>query len=195
MDSFAMMAMFGHGNCTWSTGAIVAAVCGGLLGYALTAFILGRLFKKAGIKSWKAWVPIYNLWKLFQIGGTEGVWALLPVIAGISTVVLLLFTNDFRMNYMSGDKLPPDQAAASIILLIVIVLTGLLFVVSYLQVTWNITKKLGKNWVYMLLLLVNLGPSLWLWIMALDKSKWDDSLGRKSLAPDMKKKETVKHKK
>ncbi|MDR1970054.1 MAG: DUF5684 domain-containing protein [Candidatus Nomurabacteria bacterium] len=172
--------------------AIVMVVIGALLIYALTAFLLTRLFKKAGVPTWKAWVPVYNLWKLLQIGGVSGVWSLLSVIACGSAVTLLLYMNEFQESFTVGNVVPAEQAVAVIALVSAVIVTAVLFAAAYIRAAWNITRKLGKNWVYLLLLLVNLGPSLWLWIMALDNSKWDDKLGAKSLAPEMKKKGTKK---
>jgi len=154
--------------------------------YVLGAFLLGRIFQKAGVPAWKAWVPVYRMWKMFQIGGVNGAWSLLSLIGGIAPVALLLFAVDASNGQVVLDQPPADQAAVAIILIVVSLVAALLFLVAYIRATWNITKKLGKSLVYMLLLVVNLGPSLWLWIMALDKSKWDDKLGSKSLAREMR---------
>ncbi len=83
-----------------ASDATVAAVVGGfflffiifaIASYALTAWPLGRIFKKAGIEQWVAWVPIYNFWKLLEMGGQSGYWALLGLIpfVGIISVILL----------------------------------------------------------------------------------------------------------
>lgn len=48
--------------------------------YAVSAWLLGRIFKKAGVPSWVAWVPFYNNWKLLELGGQQGFWAILAIL-------------------------------------------------------------------------------------------------------------------
>lgn len=55
--------------------------------YVFFAFCLMKIFKKAGIeKPWAAWVPIYNNWKLLEVGGQQGFWAVLAIIPIINIV-------------------------------------------------------------------------------------------------------------
>ena len=51
-----------------------------IVAYVIMALALMRIFKKAGIPAWIAWVPFYNNWKLLEIGGQQGFWAVLAVI-------------------------------------------------------------------------------------------------------------------
>lgn len=57
--------------------------------YVLFSWLLSRVFRKAGIPSWKAWVPVYNQWVFLELGGQPGWLALLIVVpgAGIVTAV------------------------------------------------------------------------------------------------------------
>lgn len=57
-----------------------------LLSYVVTAIFLGMIFKKAGEPAWKAWVPIYNTWTLLQLGGQNGIWAVLALIPVVNIV-------------------------------------------------------------------------------------------------------------
>lgn len=57
--------------------------------YAVGAFLLGRIFKKAGVEQWIAWVPIYNTWKLLEIGGQQGFWAILAILPFVNIVSLV----------------------------------------------------------------------------------------------------------
>lgn len=59
--------------------------------YVLYAWLLSRVFRKAGIPAWKAWVPVYNLWVFLELGGQPGWIAILSVIpaAGIVATVFL----------------------------------------------------------------------------------------------------------
>lgn len=158
-----------------------------LLIYILKAILTVRLFRKAGIADWKAWVPFYNWWKFFQIGGYSGASALLLPIVILSIAVMALLTH-------GGHGWSEEKQTAACTLFAVAILAAALFVAKCLMAAWSITKKLGKSGVYMILLFINLGPPLWLWILALDKSEWNDKLGKRSIAPDMKKKSAVKAK-
>jgi len=59
--------------------------------YAVTSWLLGRVFKKAGIDQWKAWVPFYNSWVFLELGGQQGWLALLVLIPGVGGIVTLVF--------------------------------------------------------------------------------------------------------
>jgi hypothetical protein len=54
--------------------------------YAIHAFLMSRIFKKAGVKQWIAWVPFYNTWKLLELGGQQGFWAVLAIIPLVNIV-------------------------------------------------------------------------------------------------------------
>jgi hypothetical protein len=70
--------------------------------YAVGAFLLGRLFKKAGIPQWTAWVPIYNTWKLLEMGGQQGFWAVLALIPFVNFVSIIFM---YIAMYDIGKKL------------------------------------------------------------------------------------------
>lgn len=63
------------------------------------------IFKKAGVKPWIAWVPFYNTWKLLEIGGQQGYWAILTLvpIVNIASSVFI-----FIAQYHIGKKLGKD---------------------------------------------------------------------------------------
>lgn len=61
--------------------------------YAVTAIFLMRIFKKAGQPGWPAWVPLYNNWKMLEIGGQQGFWAILaiiPIVNIVSAVFMII---------------------------------------------------------------------------------------------------------
>ena len=78
-----------------ATGAAVMAVMllvvviAGLIGYVLSAFFLSSIFKKAGVEKWKAWVPVYRTWVLYELGGQAGWWAILMLIPVVNIVALI----------------------------------------------------------------------------------------------------------
>ena len=59
--------------------------------YVIFAFLTGRIFKKAGVAPWKAWVPFLNNWKIYEIGGREGFWSLLVFVPIVNIVSLVFF--------------------------------------------------------------------------------------------------------
>lgn len=68
---------------------LIAAV----IGYVVHAFLLSRIFKKAGVEEWKAWVPVYNAWVTLELGGQKGLWAVLmlvPVVNIVAVVFLII---------------------------------------------------------------------------------------------------------
>lgn len=60
-----------------------------VVAYVVAAFILSVIFKKAGVPTWAAWVPVYNEWKLLQLGGQWGGWAILFFIPYVSFVAAI----------------------------------------------------------------------------------------------------------
>lgn len=70
-----------------------------MLSYAISAYLLSTVFRKAGIARWKAWVPFYNHYIFLEMGGFSGWWVLLNIllpaqlfgwIAGLGFTVLLV---------------------------------------------------------------------------------------------------------
>jgi len=70
--------------------------------YVVAAFLLSRIFKKAGIETWKAWVPVYNNWIFFELGGQKGYWAvlaLIPIVNIIATVFMFIAMYQIGLNF------------------------------------------------------------------------------------------------
>lgn len=72
------------------------------ISYAIVAFLTGRIFKKAGVPQWVAWVPVYNTWKLLQLGDQQGFWAVLAFIP-LLNIISLIFV--YLAMYRIGLKL------------------------------------------------------------------------------------------
>lgn len=62
-----------------------------LIAYVIHAIFLGMIFKKAGVESWKAWVPVYNSWVLLEIGKQPGWWALLMFVPIVQIAAIVFF--------------------------------------------------------------------------------------------------------
>lgn len=75
--------------------------------YVVISLCLMRIFKKAGVKQWIAWVPFYNNWKLLEIGGQQGFWAVLAIIP-IVNIVSAVFM--YIAMYHIGKKLGKEGA-------------------------------------------------------------------------------------
>lgn len=75
--------------------------------YVFIAVCAGRIFKKAGVPYWQAWVPFLNTWKMLELGGQQGFWAILTVIpvVNIISVIFILIAM-----YYIGKKLGKDDA-------------------------------------------------------------------------------------
>ncbi|WP_185714879.1 DUF5684 domain-containing protein [Gulosibacter macacae] len=61
-----------------SAGIMVFAFILALVLWALSAFLLMKIFEKMKIEGWKAWVPLYNQWVFIEAGGFPG-WYMLSV--------------------------------------------------------------------------------------------------------------------
>jgi hypothetical protein len=73
--------------------------------YILMSIMLSRIFRKAGVAGWKAWIPVYNTWKTLELGDQKGWWALvlfIPVLNIVATVFLYIAM------YYIGIKLGKD---------------------------------------------------------------------------------------
>lgn len=69
--------------------------------YVVTAFLLSRIFKKAGVEGWKAWVPVYNSWIFYELGGQKGFWAVLafiPIVNIVSVVFGIIAAYQIGLN-------------------------------------------------------------------------------------------------
>ncbi|MFZ1360783.1 MAG: DUF5684 domain-containing protein [Candidatus Saccharimonadales bacterium] len=65
---------------------ILFTILAAVISYAIGAFLTGRIFKKAGLEQWRAWVPIYSSWKLLELGGQQGFWAVLALVPIVNIV-------------------------------------------------------------------------------------------------------------
>lgn len=78
----------------FSFGFTISYLVLALIGYVISAYLLSRIFKKAGVaETWAAWVPVYNTWKLLELGGQKGYWAVLmfvPIVNIVALVFLLI---------------------------------------------------------------------------------------------------------
>jgi hypothetical protein len=88
-------------------GIILFALVFALIAYVVFALLLSRIFKKAGVERWKAWVPVYNSWVMLELGGQKGFWAVLALVP-IVNIVSAVFM--YIAMYNIGLKLGKDGA-------------------------------------------------------------------------------------
>lgn len=86
-------------------GIFAFSVLVGIILYAVVAFCLSKIFKKAGVKPWIAWVPVYNYWKMLEIGGQQGFWAVLSIIPIVNYVSAVFI---YIAMYHIGKKLDKE---------------------------------------------------------------------------------------
>ena len=72
-------------------GAFIFALIFFVIVYVIGSWLLGKIFKKAGVATWKAWVPVYNNWVLLEIGGQKGFWILLAFIPVVNIVTIVFY--------------------------------------------------------------------------------------------------------
>ena len=48
--------------------------------YIVSGIAFMKLFRKVGVEPWAAWVPFFNNWRLLEVGGQEGWFAVLSIV-------------------------------------------------------------------------------------------------------------------
>ena len=77
------------------------------IAYVVIALLLARIFKKAGVESWKAWVPVYNSWVLLELGDQKGFWAVLafvPVVNIVAAVFMYIAMYNIGLKLGKGGE-------------------------------------------------------------------------------------------
>lgn len=69
--------------------------------YLVNAWIMSAFYKKVGVAQYKAWIPVYQLWPYFELGGFHGAWSLLGIF-GLLPLVMLSASALPLMNLGSG---------------------------------------------------------------------------------------------
>lgn len=121
---------------------VITLIITGIISYFIVAFLLMHIFKKAGLRQWDAFVPVYNVWKLLELGGQSGYWSLLSVVAALFSYVSVVIA-----------------LAAHALLFVFIVIA-----------MHAIGKRFGKqDWFVLVAIFL---PLVWLGWLGFDKSKW-----------------------
>lgn len=73
--------------------------------YVIVALLLSRIFQKAGVPAWIAWVPFYNTWKILELGDQQGFWAVLTIIPIVNYVsIVFLYIAMYKIGLRFGKE-------------------------------------------------------------------------------------------
>jgi hypothetical protein len=125
-----------------SMWAIAAAFSGviiisGLVCYVLNAIFMMKLFAKANVPAWKAWVPFVNSWKFLELGGFAGGWIFINLVPFAGSIVYLVISCIAAYNI--GLKLQKEGAWVVLYIFVSIVWVA---ICGLDQSTWD--DNLGK---------------------------------------------------
>jgi hypothetical protein len=128
-----------------------------VIAYAIISYLLSRIFKKAGIPGWKAWVPVYSTWVTLELGGQAGWLSLLLITPSVA-------------NLLSST---PGADNVTIALFVVSVIIWLVATVYLYIAMYKIGQHFGKE-DYFVLWAIFL-PIVWYAWLAFDQSTWKKS--------------------
>lgn len=60
--------------------------------YVFVSICLSKIFKKAGITPWYAWVPFLNSWKILEMGDQKGAYIFFNLIPGVGQLIYAVFS-------------------------------------------------------------------------------------------------------
>lgn len=140
-------------------GVVVLAV------YAIISYLLSRIFRKAGVAAWKAWVPVYNTWVTLELGGQRGWLSLLLAAPLLGNVLALAVPSDIVLTLLSIMTFIASMIA-----------TVFLYIAMY-----KIGQHFGKE-DYFVLWAIFL-PIVWYAWLAFDQSTWKKSVVDASYTP------------
>jgi multisubunit Na+/H+ antiporter MnhB subunit len=110
-----------------------------IFAYVISALLVSRIFKKAGLAGWPAWVPFYNNWRLFEIGGQRGALSLLLAVPILQFIGIIFY---YIALYHIGLKL---QKSGAFILLAILLPIVWMAVLAFDDSKWDETKSAAPN--------------------------------------------------
>ena len=111
---------------------IVPSILGGLIVYVYYSLAVMSIFRKAGLKAWPAWVPVFNVWRILQLGGQKGWWVLVGIIPIVGTILYVVFL------IIAGVKIQTAFGKPGIFYLLAILLTPVWYgILAWDSSTWN----------------------------------------------------------
>lgn len=140
-----------------AAGMIVFLLFFFILTYAIYSYLLSRIFSKAGIPGWKAWIPVYSTWVTLELGGKDGRWSLLMLAPLVASLI----------------PITQDAAAIGLILSFLAFAASIVGVIFLYIAMYHIGMRFGKE-EYFILWAIFL-PIVWYVWLAFDKSTWQKS--------------------
>jgi hypothetical protein len=114
------------------SGVYLASVIGGLAAYVFYGFALMAIFRKAGLVAWPAWVPIFNTWRVLELGGQNGWWVLIALIPFVGPIIFLVFV------IIAGVKIQTAFGKPGVFYLLALLLTPVWYgILAWDSSTWN----------------------------------------------------------
>lgn len=81
--------------------SFILIVC--IISYVINSVALMRIFEKAYVEKWKAWVPFVNTWFFFEIVGFPGWMVLLSFVPFVNfAIVVVSFIANYRLPICFG---------------------------------------------------------------------------------------------
>jgi hypothetical protein len=74
-----------------SSGLATAATWLSIILFCLYSYLLSRVFAKAHVEMWKAWIPVYNFFTFLKLGRQPGWLIFVSVIPLVGPVVTVIF--------------------------------------------------------------------------------------------------------
>ena len=141
----------------FNTGVAIAVILVFLICLAVVALILVSnclIFKKAGEKSWKGLIPLYNSWIETKISGLGWYWFL--IFAGLSVLVgskgninyvvyMGLFLTSFNYNYNLAKKFGKSNGFAFLCTILPVIGLPIL---AFGSAKYNKDAKVDKNGIF-----------------------------------------------
>jgi len=123
----------------WFTGVVVAtSISISIVVYVVIAIFNMKLFAKANVPAWKAWVPIVNSWKFLELGGYPGALCLLnfaaiiPCIGFAGSIIATVFM--CMAAYQISLKLGKDGSWVVLYIFLSVVWLGIM---AFNNAVWN----------------------------------------------------------
>ncbi|MCR2784270.1 MULTISPECIES: FHA domain-containing protein [unclassified Microbacterium] len=114
--------------------------------YVWVALALTAVFRKVGQATWKAWVPVVNVWTLFTLAGMRGWWAAVLAGAGVVAAVASIVVAAVFAGAAVGAAGADDAGAATGSLVAAIVVPALIWLVyGVLALILQIRMLIGVN--------------------------------------------------
>lgn len=111
-----------------------------LIYYVFASVCLSRIFKKAGVTSWYAWVPVLNTWKFLEMGNQNGA---LSLLAFVPFVNLAFSIFQLIASYRISEKFGKDPMLYLILYLLAN--PAWLVLLAFGDATWNNPQKKIDN--------------------------------------------------